>query len=679
MADLTYIDTLGRRLAALLRTVTVKITPRNPRRAPLRKATLQVKRLRKMVARTGRGVGGVNLSRELLFLANGLKGLRSAQASGEVSIKEANQTLKTFRKTLRTILKALTAAYNREIEALAKTQTSTESKPLEDYNPSIPSDKKFDEYRRSLEENQQRLAQRQIEMQQRLAEDSKPIDYSNTQGARKEARLNEALDSLSELTRVYDREYIPTIPRKLDPDAYAIIKLPMVVYTEKQTPISPVRLRRAKIKTHELYPGYIFERQTVMVVPKNVPTAVQESYVREYARKKGYSFIEPLKGTDAPVITTPYAPKFAFYWLMKHADYTLLDVKITAAHLAFSQKPETLIHTDLSKLSRDLMLGRLSSRYDPDNYDSRLFVLDPDSKHSFRITRLPVLIEPELTRPVHWSSDLSFPVTKVSERQFILENQFMLVVRREHYTSAIVHSEWFQNKVAQFLATKHRKKMPMVNPLDGMAIVTDVNPSCAYIWLMPEREFNLLNRPRFIRFGFPFSGGMFSTGNAVMDSRRKRFSRHLNKLEKRLRKDKPLLFQVVTTFTQHVRDLDIELDVLEQTMDRIVRSIKREEIRLANLPLDKPDRILQFVPLEQLRNQLIKLGGIPEREEEVEETDPKTGKTTLVKKKIPAVPGKIDKLRDLRRAYHTIAHGYEKELNAHRDAMKDALLKTLRA
>lgn len=649
MADLTYIDTLGTRLAALHRTLTVKITPRNPRRAALRKATLQVKKLRKMVARTGRGIGGVNLSRELLFLSNGLKGLRAAQQSKEISRKEANLTLKRFRKTLHTILSALSAAYDREAAALAKTQAPESAKPLEDYNPSLIGHEKFDEYRRVLEDNQQRLAQRQVEMQQRLAEDSKPIDYSNTQGARKEARLNESLDALSELTRRYEREYLPKIPRKLDPESYAVIKLPLVVYTEKQTPISPVRLRRAKIKTHELYPGYIFERQTILVVPKNVPTKVQEDYVREYALRKGYSIIEPLKGTDAPVITTPYAPKFAFYWLMKHADYTLLDVKITAAHLAFSQKAETVLHTDLSKLSRDLMLGRLSSRYDPDNYDSRLFVLDPDSKHGFRITRLPVLVEPELTRPVHWPPDLSFPVTKVSDRQFILENQFMLVVRREHYTSAVVHSEWFQNKVAQFLATKHRKKMPMVNPLDGMAIVTDINPACAYIWLMPEREYAAMNRPRFIRFGFPFSGGMFSTGNAVMDSRRKRFSRHLNKLEKRLRKDKPLLFQAVDTFNRHVQDLDVELALLEKQSDNLTRAIKREDFRLANLPLDTPDRILHFVPKEQLTDQLAK------------------------------VLKKIESVSESRRAYHTIAHGYEKQLNALRDSMKETLLKTLRA
>lgn len=663
MADLSYLDDLEKGLTKLRETLSVTFTRDETHRSALRLARRVSKTLRASVAAKGRSIGGINLTRELLFINNGVIGVRSGLKDGSLSPKEANQSLKAIRKTIRTLLSAIAQVRLREASEREKKTQAFDALPWEDINPLIDQGMKFDQMRQALAETNERLTDRQLRMRQHLEEDSRPLDYSNSQGARKEARLNEALDHLADITRAYEREFLPKIPRRVDD--YQIIQLPLVVYTEN--PMSVVRLNRAKIKFHDLFPGYILERQTVMVTPKEVPPSVLASYIHEYSRDKGCTMVQPLQGTDSPTITSPYAPRLAFHWLMRHDTYTLLDTKVTSGQLAFSQKAQTLVTTDLSRMSRELVLGKLSDRYDPDSYEDRLFALDPESHHTFRVTRLPVLVEPKRESTLTWAPHLGFSITKVSDTQYILDNQMMLVVRRADYTSALVHSERFRMRVEQYLSTKHRKKLPVINPLDGMAIVTDLNEDCAYIWLMPESDYAWLKRPKFVRFGFPFSGGTFSSGDPVLDSRRKRFSRQLNKMETRLHKDQPRLFRLLRAFQGHVRDADQEIIILEKRIDELTREIKREEFRLANLPLTKPDRVLQFVPIERMRKQLGRLVGVAEERDA-------TKKITTHR-----VIGEIEVLRAHRKEYQRVVTRVEKQLDGHRSALKATLIKTLRA
>lgn len=576
--------------------------------------------LRDLIAQTkGKNYAGLNINRDLRFALNGVLGIRQRLKDDDTNVREANRTITSLRVRIKQLKNAVEAFIAKKQEELDKQPSLKKAVEKVDFNPRHERGEKFDEFRRKQFQFSAKLDEVQAAYKEQLEEDAKPID--DPAGILPED-VEESLDKLASLTELYEQEFLRKLPKKVT-GSYEVLRLPLIIFTEKA--IRQYDLDRSGVRYHDLQnQGYIFERQIVLAIPKYAPPRISPNdpeppdprivALQDYYSKHDNQYLEPLIGSvrekkkakdekalpveryTPRVINSIHTPGVSYVWLIERSTFYKLDSpKVLKAHLAFSQKANLDAHDDLSKLSREALLGELSDRYDPDNFLTKLNAFKKHPNHRFRLSKLPVMVEVQADTPMRWSANLPFTINKIGERQYVLDNQVMIVMRKADYNSPLYQSpdarfvmdaqqvsKPFREKIGKVLHQKYASRGKFIDPLNGMAITTQYADEFVYLWMLPESEYLQLGAPKFVRFGFPFSGSSFTGRSPEIEAKQRRFTKQIKKLEKALHREHPRLFKLAANFKKIVAEVEKDVRFRQDKITALEKENHRLLIQLAS-------------------------------------------------------------------------------------------------
>ncbi|SRR6266481_228345 len=292
-------------------------------------------------------LGNISIVNKLNILKNKVEGIIDTYRNDTLNHKQYNKYITEVKEECSSFIKAL-ESYREDNLITHPTKVFT----IREENPII--DNKIIELQDYLKENKNKLTFAEFKVYQaelnktleaKIVEENNSRTYLSEPSLVKEETLSKRtqniLRNLADKLHYYDKKYLDLIQQPIQ--NYRRLKLPILCYTTPAI-LSSTAIKSTSFKVVDLSPGYIMERQVVIVMTTEMFYSINRKNIIEQELEelnKKAEYVDTLNGV---CFTFNRTPKLIYIWLMKKQDLLLLNrpmfVKVS---LAFSHEQKNYI------------------------------------------------------------------------------------------------------------------------------------------------------------------------------------------------------------------------------------------------------------------------------------------------------------------------------------------------